>query len=179
MSPDSLLPVAPALDEPLEMLEACHQRIEQQFATLERLLAYLPEHGADESARRAAQSVLRYFRQAGPNHHADEENDLFPVLTRCATGEDGLTAARLVDHLLAEHQQMAEALAVVLAQLEPIAQGAGVRLDAAAVDRVATLYRRHIERENGELLPLARRWLTPQDIEGLSAAMTARRQPKR
>ena len=31
MSSDSLLPIAPALDEPLEMLEACHQRIEQQL----------------------------------------------------------------------------------------------------------------------------------------------------
>ena len=74
---------------------------------------------------------------------------------------------------------MAEALAVVLSQLEPIAQGTGVHLDAVAVSRVATLYRRHIERENGELLPLAHRWLTSQDIERLSAAMTDRRQPKR
>ena len=179
MSSDSLLPIAPALDEPLEMLEACHQRIEQQLGTLERLLAYLPEHGADESARRAAQAVLRYFRQAGPNHHADEENDLFPVLSQRATGADGVAVTKLVDILLAEHQLMAEALAVVLSQLEPIAQGTGVHLDAVAVSRVATLYRRHIERENGELLPLAHRWLTSQDIERLSTAMTDRRQPKR
>ena len=179
MSNESLLPVAPALDEPLEVLEACHQRIEQQLNTLERLRAYLPEHGADESARRAAQAILRYFRLAGPNHHADEEQDLFPALLQRATGNDAETLARLVKALLADHVQMAEALAIVLAQLDPIAHGAGTALDAAAVDRLAGLYRRHIERENRELLPLARRWLTSQDIERLSAAMTTRRQPKR
>ena len=49
---NSLLPQAPALDEPLEMLEACHERIEAQLQTLERLSAYLPGHGADEQSRR-------------------------------------------------------------------------------------------------------------------------------
>ena len=176
MGNESLLPVAPALDEPLEMLEACHQRIEQQLNTLERLRAYLPEHGADETARRAAQGVLRYFRLAGPNHHADEEQDLFPALLRRATGNDAKTLVGLIDILLVEHAQMADALAVVLSQLEPIALGAGTTLDASAVERVAGLYRRHIECENLELLPLARRWLTPPDIERLSVTMTARRQ---
>ena len=56
---NSLLPTAPALDEPLEMLEACHDRIEAQLRTLERLLAYLPGHGADEQARGAAQAKVR------------------------------------------------------------------------------------------------------------------------
>ena len=124
MGNESLLPVAPALDEPLEMLEACHQRIEQQLNTLERLRAYLPEHGADETARRAAQGVLRYFRLAGPNHHADEEQDLFPALLRRATGNDAKTLVGLIDILLVEHAQMADALAVVLSQLEPIALAA-------------------------------------------------------
>ena len=54
---DSLLPLSPSLDEPLEMLEACHERIEAQLKTLERLLDYLPRHGADEQARHQTADV--------------------------------------------------------------------------------------------------------------------------
>ena len=85
---DSLLPNAPSLEEPLEMLEACHERIEAQLRTLERLLDYLPRHGADEQARQAARNVLRYFELAGPNHHEDEERNLFPTLIERAGTED-------------------------------------------------------------------------------------------
>ena len=39
---------------PLEMLSACHHRIEQQCATLRRLVPHLAAHGADFEARTAA-----------------------------------------------------------------------------------------------------------------------------
>ncbi|WP_204313425.1 hemerythrin domain-containing protein, partial [Klebsiella michiganensis] len=49
-------------------------------ATLAKLSAHLPSHGADEQARQAARNIMRYFDVAGPHHHADEEEDLFPLL---------------------------------------------------------------------------------------------------
>ena len=98
---DSLLPNAPSLEEPLEMLEACHERIEAQLRTLERLLDYLPRHGADEQARQAARNVLRYFELAGPNHHEDEERNLFPTLIERAGAEDAAAVRALVADLLA------------------------------------------------------------------------------
>ena len=60
------------------MLAACHLRIEQQCSTLRRLVPHLLAHGADSQARQAAASVLRYFQTAAIDHHADEEEDLFP-----------------------------------------------------------------------------------------------------
>jgi hemerythrin-like domain-containing protein len=172
---DSLLPTAPALDEPLEMLGACHDRIEAQLRTLERLLDYLPAHGADAQARGAAQAVLRYFELAGPNHHEDEERDLFPVLAARAAPAEAACVQALIRDLLDDHARMAAALAVVRGQLAPIAAGEAAPLDEAAVRRLAALYRGHIERENGELLPLARRLLAPDDVRALSVAMSARR----
>jgi len=172
---DSLLPRSPSLDEPLEMLEACHERIEAQLNTLERLLDYLPRHGADEQARQAARNILRYFNLAGPNHHEDEERNLFPTLIARATADEAAAVQQLVRDLLADHERMAVALDVVRQQLKPIAEGLDSNLDEASVRNLAGLYRQHIEKENTTLLPLSRRLLQPGDIRTLSRAMTERR----
>ena len=175
---DSLLPHAPSLDEPLEILEACHGRIEAQLQTLERLLDYLPQQGADEQARQAARNILRYFDLAGPNHHEDEERNLFPTLIARAGTEETHAVQSLVQDLLSDHVRMAAALDVVRGQLTPIADGIGTALDEPAVRRLAELYRQHIDKENHDLLPLSRRLLQPQDVEALSRAMTTRRSPR-
>lgn len=173
----SLLTIAPSLDEPLEMLEACHDRIEAQLQTLERLLQHLPEHGADLQAQKAAQAILRYFDSAGPHHHEDEEDNLFPLLI--ARSREDIAVCALVRDLLADHVRMAEALAEVRLQLRPIAEGKAVALEEDAVRLLTSRYRQHIARENTELIPLSQRLLTPQDILALSRAMTARRTKNR
>lgn len=171
---DSLLSVAPSLDEPLEILEACHGRIEQQLQTLARLLDYLPQHGADTQARQAATTVLRYFDTAGNNHHADEEENLFPLL-RLRAGAEPRTEP-LIAELLHDHEQMTAARTTVLAQLRSVAGGAAAALSRADVEAMSATYRAHIAHENAELLPLAARVLTPEDVLQLSRAMTARRE---
>ena len=95
-------PLTPALagfDEPIEMLKACHERIERQLSTLERLLPHLAANGCDGEARQAAANILRYFNEAGPHHHADEEQDLFPFLL-AQRREDAERANVLVAALL-------------------------------------------------------------------------------
>jgi len=67
-------------DEPLEMLLACHRRIEKQLETLKRLRTHLATEGVDPEASAAAQSVLRYFGKSAADHHHDEEQDVFPLL---------------------------------------------------------------------------------------------------
>ncbi|MFY9326629.1 MAG: hemerythrin domain-containing protein [Georgfuchsia sp.] len=171
---DSLLPSAPSLDEPLEILEACHGRIEQQLQTLARLLDHLPQHGADAQAQQAATAVLRYFNTAGNNHHADEEENLFPLL-RLRAGNEPRTEV-LIAELLHDHEQMTAARTIVLAQLEGVASGDAKALLSADVEAMSAVYRTHIAHENTELLPLAARVLTPNDVRQLSRAMTARRQ---
>src|SRR3970282_1520807 len=71
---------APGFDEPLAMLRACHERIQRQCATLAKLAAHLRRDGLTDDARQAAADIHRYFASAGRQHHADEEQDLFPVL---------------------------------------------------------------------------------------------------
>ena len=70
-----LLHSGPAVgfDEPFEMLEACHERVQRSLALLARLIAHVDAHGHDEKSRSAAHDVLRYFELAAPHHHEDEE----------------------------------------------------------------------------------------------------------
>lgn len=69
-----------SFEVPLEMLTACHHRIESQCTTLQRLVAHLATHDVDMDASIAAAAVLRYFDTSARDHHADEEADLFPAL---------------------------------------------------------------------------------------------------
>lgn len=172
---ESLIPSAPGMETPLEMLEACHERLQGQLATLGRLAAWLPEHGADAQARQAATNVMRYFDLAAVNHHLDEEEDLFPVLRERVDAPRREALGALIDWILADHQVMFAAWAAMRARLEPISRGERVDLSIADVEAFAARYARHIEREEGELLPYARDLLTPADIAALSATMVARR----
>lgn len=172
---DSLIPVAPGMETPIEMLEACHERLQAQIATLGRLAAWHREHGADRQAQQAATNVMRYFDLAAVNHHLDEEEDLLPALkARIDSGRRGALQA-LIESILADHQEMFAAWAAMRARLEPISRGAASELPPDEVERFAERYRRHIEREEGEVLPLARELLTEEDIAAMSGAMTGRR----
>jgi hemerythrin-like domain-containing protein len=162
---------APGFDDPLEMLEACHGRIRAQCSTLQKLQQHLPLHGCDEQARQAAQAILRYFDSAGQYHHQDEEHDLFPALV----GTMNMEASELVARLLEEHKGMEAAWQVLRPLLQALADGRSDVLDAAAAAHFVAVYERHIELENGKLLPLAARLLSAAQLEIIGRNMAARR----
>jgi hemerythrin-like domain-containing protein len=164
-------PAAPSFDDPLGMLSACHGRIERHLATLERLQRHLPEHGADFDARAAARGILRYFDSAAPNHHADEDDSVFPRLLRERPAEaEPLLAALERDH---------EALAAKWRRLRPLLTGiaAGMRanLSARQVADIRSAYLAHIAREERELIPLAAATFDPATLAAIGAEMAARR----
>ena len=166
--------VAPSFDEPLELLSACHERIEAQLRTLERLVPHLQANGADAAARQAAQAVLRYFNTAGRLHHEDEEADLFPLLrTRAAErGRDEI--AGVLDELEREHRTMETQWQRLSAALTAVLAGDG-RLDPGETSGFAALYRRHIERESTAILPFATQALAEPERRTLGERMAARR----
>jgi hemerythrin-like domain-containing protein len=162
---------APGFDRPLAVLEACHGRIARQCDTLEKLLAHLPEHGADAQAQQAARAVLAYFDTAAVHHHDDEERNLFPLLEQ--VGAPG--ACDLVETLTLEHDELALLWRRLRVALQQIEAGAAVALDAALARRFIALNRSHLEFENTHVLPLAQRVLGAAEIERLGRAMAARR----
>lgn len=162
---------APTFDDPLEMLQACHGRIQAQSTTLHKLLVHLPQHGCDTQAQQAARTILRYFDTAGRHHHDDEEQDLFPLLR--ATGDSA--AQQLIAGLLDEHQIMDADWQALRAFLADIADGSSAALDPTTAEHFVAVYDRHIARENSQLLPLAKKLLTTTQLETLGKSMAARR----
>ena len=171
-----LRPAAPSMDEPLDMLSACHERVHAQLRTLQRLAEWLPEHGADEQACQAARTIMRYFDVAAVNHHQDEEADLLPAMQAAARDADDRARVQAMRAwVLADHQQLFGNWARMREQLNAIAQGQAAELTAAQVRAFAEVYERHIEREETELLPLAARLLDAQTLQQMSHSMTDRR----
>jgi iron-sulfur cluster repair protein YtfE (RIC family) len=162
---------APGFDRPLEVLEACHGRIAKQCDTLDRLVAYLPAHGADAHAQQAACAVRAYFDSAAVHHHDDEERNLFPLLEQA--GAAG--ACDLVENLTLEHDELALLWRHLRMDLQQIGTGAAATLDAALTRRFVNLNRGHLEFENAHVLPLARQVLGAAAVERLGRAMAARR----
>lgn len=168
---------APAggFEVPLEMLSACRHRIERQCATLRRLVAHLATQGADADARAAAQAVLRYFDTAAPDHHADEEADLFPALIESMAGSDARCIRDLTNALTRDHRAIDAAWRPLHAALQSVAAGDPEPLTAAQVDPFIALQERHLALEERELLPMAQRLLGDDALQQIGQAMRQRR----
>ncbi len=172
---DTLFTTAPGFDQPLAVLKHCHDKIRKQLSTLQNLLDYLPQHGATPEAKQAASAVLQYFSKAAHLHHADEEQNLMPMLQACAADLDAALLARLVPEILDQHLQMDRAWDAIKTQLDAIVDGTASTLSSAAVEQFARNYLAHMAKEETHLAPMAMRLFTPQQMAQLGAAMLARR----
>jgi hemerythrin-like domain-containing protein len=161
-----------AIRAPLEFLTGHHDRQSAMCAGLERLAR---DPGAADAAA-TARLLLDYLIHELPLHVADEEEDLLPLLARCATEEDGIDT--LLAQILSEHEGDTAFEACLTGPLEAIAAGRlPARPEIFARDAVAfaTMQRRHVAWENGTIIPLARLRLGAGELARLAAAMTARR----
>jgi hemerythrin-like domain-containing protein len=143
------------MSDPVERLEATHQRLRQRLADLDAAVA------SDD--RDAARDVLAYLERAMPRHEEDEERSLFPRLGP----EIGPALAQIAE----QHREHTGAIAALSAAL-----GASAPADAfaTAARRLRALYDEHLDLEDTTLLPAARR-LDPDTRALIAAEMDARR----
>ena len=172
---NALFDPAPDFDQPIAVLKHCHEKIRKQLKTLEKLSTHLPEFGANLDAKQGAIAILRYFNEAAPKHHADEEDDLMPMLQSTATGEDAIRLHALMPEILQELRQM-EALWENLAQhLRQISEGDNVELSDDAVKQFVRLYTLHMEKEEANIAPMAKKLFSAAQMAQLGQAMRSRR----
>ncbi len=163
-------------DDPLEMLLACHRRIEKQLETLKRLRAHLASEGVDPEASAAAQSVLRYFAKSAVDHHHDEEHDVFPLLeARIGASSDALRFRALRERLEADHRELEAAWHHLKKPLEGVAEELMRALPETEVHAFVSAYASHILAEETALAEFFQRWVDDRDRETLGRAMAARR----
>jgi hemerythrin-like domain-containing protein len=164
--------IGPTFDEPFEMLEACHERLDRMLGLLGRLRGHLRAVGNDVQAQQAARDVMRYFDTAAPQHHRDEELHVFPVLL-------GLPdMVELVSRLQQDHMAMESRWVMVRSLLEEVESGMRRSFNEAddkVIDSFVDLYAGHIAAEEGTAFPLASSNIDPERLRAMSRDMAARR----
>src|SRR5579883_1576389 len=103
------------IDRPIEHLTACHRRIEDRLATLERAgeLLESPDETAKAEAMQAITSAIRFLDSSGVMHTVDEESSLFPrLLPRLDSGERDY-----VESLERQHREVDQAYAELKAAI--------------------------------------------------------------
>lgn len=165
---------AAGFEQPFEMLEACHERVHRMLALLARLRAHVEKNGVDTQAQQAARDVMRYFDQAAPQHHLDEELHVFPPLLE--RGEPAVTS--VVRRLQRDHLEMESRWKDAREVLVLVSEGMVRKLDAegeAALDAFAGLYDAHIRAEEEIAYPAAQGLIGDAARTAMSTEMMRRR----
>lgn len=160
------------LDRPIEHLVACHRRIEERLATLERVIPHW-DTKRDE-ALTAVRNCLRFFDTNGVMHTEDEERSLFPRLDPLMNENEKAYVAELAEqHVVVEeaYQELKKAFATI----ENAAAPTDMREFAPAVANVSKLYRDHIAYEESRLGGMSKRLLDASAMQQIAAEMKQRR----
>lgn len=156
------------------MLEACHERLRRMLALLTRLREHVRANGCDAQAQQAACDVMRYFDQAAPQHHLDEELHVFPPLLAQGDADRARVVRRLQQDHLAMEARWREAREV----LQLLADGLVQRLDAegeALLDAFAGLYEAHLRAEEDIAYPAAQSLVDDATRVAMGEEMARRR----
>jgi hemerythrin-like domain-containing protein len=141
--------------DPFEMLERCHRRLEE---TLDRLRT---------PSRQELDEALAFVDRAVKRHEDDEEQSLFPRLSRVPQ------LAGLLDRLTIQHRDQTALVEELRAQLGAAKPDEARLRDV--VERLDAAYRQHINIEERELFPAAKAALDADDLGGMASEMEARR----
>jgi pyridoxamine 5'-phosphate oxidase len=165
-------------DQPIEMWLGCHHRIARMSSLLQRLVDHLKHHPVDRPAGITAATIRRYFEEAAPRHHDDEEIDLFPrILEKLRAAQSPAAAAieSAIGTLLADHREMHALWLQMRERLLKVEAGEDPQFDDIQVQLFVSRYRAHIEVEDGQLAPAFKRWFKARDLRAIGQAMAARR----
>ncbi|MEF9996711.1 MAG: hemerythrin domain-containing protein [Burkholderiaceae bacterium] len=175
MTPTDFFSPAAGFDDALEIWLACHERVQRFCALMARLNQHLAIHGADTDAQITANSIRRYFNEAAPRHHEDEEIDLFPSLQARMPADKYAALAPTLASIEEDHQIAAGIWSELNATLVRIEAGEKILLNPALLDRWTGLYQHHIVAEEQVVMPHLKRHLSKADWQRIGRSMAARR----
>ena len=161
-------------EAPFEMLSACHERVQRSLDLLARLIARAQAHGVAADVRQAAADVARYFSQAAPQHHEDEERHVLPRLAADARPEVRAAVQQILDDHAAFRAIWAD-LGPALAAVRDGADGDWPRIARLAEAFIAR-HAAHLPLEDGLLFPAAAAGLDAGTLRSMGQEMARRRQ---
>jgi hemerythrin-like domain-containing protein len=138
---------------PIDDFSQCHAGILGRLQALDTLPALLEPAAR---ARQIAADTLSFFREAVFEHHAEEENELFPaVLASAHKGAERDKVQAIVAELTAEHRQVEAAWSKLEPKLKAVAKGHEVDMDSADISALVRTYQAHARYEEDVFLPLS------------------------
>lgn len=166
-------------DDPIGLMTDCHRRIESFLEALSKAAQSAAGRKLKDSERSSVEKALRYFRESGPRHNADEEDSLFPRM-RVAPSDEVLPVLTHVSQLEADHQQASglhgevEELYRRWLNKDALAPNDTQHLQES-LETLSGLYKRHIALEESDVFPLARRILDGSTQQAMGREMKSRR----
>ncbi len=159
-------PVATRKDRPVrspgpalpsfETLDRTHAQVLEVLKQFDCLLQHLDDNGADAVAQASAQQIHLFFADNARQHHADEEQFVFPLLL--SAGHSELT--QHIERLQQDHGWLEEDWLELAPQIEAIAKGySWYDIDTLrhALPVFTELYHEHIALEEALIYPEAKR----------------------
>ena len=147
-------PAAPPLPS-FESLDRTHHQVMQTLGQLVQLIEYLDATGIDDRARLLAKEICAFFDGTAREHHAAEEQLVFPSLLTSGDAE----LIQHVQRLQQDHGWLEEDWLELGPHLEAIAEGQNwYDLDVmrSAIPVFTDLYRDHIALEETIVYPASR-----------------------
>lgn len=169
---------AAGFDQPLALWKACHDRVRRMISLLQRLAEHMEKGGLGSDARVTATSIRRYFDEAAPRHHEDEELDLFERLRNRLGQLETTQAAKVsgaLSRLLDDHVELHAMWRALREPLTRIERGEAASLDETTVALYVSRYRSHMEIEESVIEPALKRVLRKSDLDAIGKAMAQRR----
>jgi iron-sulfur cluster repair protein YtfE (RIC family) len=163
-------------DDPIGMLKDCHRRIEQFLHILWLVAERAVGRVLTDEETAGVQAALRYFREGGQRHTADEEESLFPRLRAETSPQDLQEIGSLEDdHSRASELHAAvETLYVAWISAGLLSPEEGQRL-RAGTEQLKHLYEEHIQLEEKIVFPHAAQTLDNRTIAAIGQEFRARR----
>ena len=160
-------------DSPLDAIFQEHERQERVYENLEKIADGLP----DAVDSNLVTDILVYLKQDLAIHFRDEEDGLFPLLTKRALPEDHFDEIRT--QLQHEHETDESYAYELFDALEEITHGVKPKNPNTLGHMLRACFeshRRHLAWENAVVLPLAKRRLTPDDLDKLAQVILKNRE---
>lgn len=158
-----------AVESPLDFIVDDHAREREVCALIDRLVSAASLKDAE------MHQILTFLKEQLPQHLADEEIDLFPLMLERCDPEDEIE--KVIAQLHSDHGHAladAPAIAAIIQALDkPHSKLSEVESQQMA--EFAYHARRHLTLENAVILPIARARLTDEDLLIMKMHMLERR----
>ena len=165
-----------SFEDPLALLGSCHDKIIHFSSTLYKMSLMLTQSGWTDELSNTANKISHYFNIAGPEHHLDEEQHLFPAIIALdpqLKNKKNKQVTGLINQMIKEHVEsdsLWEKIDLLLTnkskdfkQLQNLSQ------------QFEKSMHQHAEIENSIIFPFAKAQLSVKEFKKMGAAIAKRR----